>query len=52
MIAACFSLTLRVPLGFVVKCLRARIALLFAFVVLVVVAVVVAVVVLPYGIVL
>ena len=51
MIAACFSLTLLVPLGFVIKCLRARIALLLALVVFVVVAVVVAVVVLPYGIV-
>ena len=43
------------PLGFVTECLRARIALFFAFVVFVVVvaAVVVAVViVLPYGIVL
>ena len=52
MIAACFSLTLLVPLGFVTECLRARIALFFAFVVFVVVAVVVVVVVLPYGIVL
>ena len=40
------------PLGFVTECLRARIALFFAFVVFVVVAVVVIVVVLPYGIVL
>ena len=48
MIAACFSLALLVPLGFVSECLCARIALFFAFVVLVV-AVVVA---LPYGIVL
>ena len=53
MIAACFSLTLLVLLGFVIECLRARIALFFAFVVLVVVvvAIVVAVVV-PYEIVL
>ena len=47
-IAACLSLALLVPLGFVTECLRARIVLFFAFVVLVV-AVVVA---LPYGIVL
>ena len=52
MIAACFSLTLLVLDGFVIECLRARIALFFAFVVFVVVAVVVVVVVLPYGIVL
>ena len=39
---------MRVPLGFVTECLRARIALFFAFVVFVVVAVVVVVVVLPY----
>ena len=51
MIAACFSLTLLVLLGFVIECLRARIALFFAFVVFAVVVVVV-VVVLPYGIVL
>ena len=49
MIVACFSLTLLVLLlGFVIECLRARIALCFAFVVFVVVAVVV----LPCGIVL
>ena len=47
-IAACLSLALLVPLGVVTECLRARIALCFAFVVPVV-AVVVA---LPYGIVL
>ena len=42
------------PLGFVTECLRARIAMFFAFVVFVVVAAVViaVVVVLPYGIVL
>ena len=56
-IAACLSLALLVPLGFVTECLRVRIALFFAFVVFVVIAVVVAVVVvvvvvLPYGIVL
>ena len=49
MIAACFSFTLLVPLGSVTVCLRARIALLFAFAVFVVAAIVV---VLPYGIVL
>ena len=56
MIVARFSLTLLVLLlGFVIECLRARIALCFAFVVFVVVAVAVVVavvVVLPYGIVL
>ena len=60
MIAACFGLTLLVLLGVVIECLRARIALFFAFVVFVVVvavvvvavAVAVAVVVVPYGIVL
>ena len=51
MIAACFSLTLLVLLGFVIECLRAWIAQLLAFVVVVVVVSVV-VVVLPYGIVL
>ena len=48
-VIACLSLALLVPLGFVTECLRARIALFFAFVVLVVAVVVVA---LPYGIVL
>ena len=43
-IAACFSLTLLVLLGFVIECLRAWIAQFFAFVVVDVV--------LPYGIVL